>query len=403
MRRLGLLILVGLTWNAAIGQLRADQQEPIDPPLEPETYAEQVEPSVDECAGCCQPSCCWDAFELDVVYTADTFSNTKGGEDTGTNFEGLVDVVLRTDLAALGFDTVGGTFVLHGQNKHGPSLNRLVGATQSTNIDADPFTAMAEYYWERPVMDDLAVWRIGRQVGAIHFSVLDLAADFTYGGFQKSPNNPLPWYPNPTLAATVEMTLTDSFDLSIGAFNGGEPDQLTSWGWSEEGKVYTIGELRYHYSIAGLPGDLQGGLWYTSGSHEEVDGNDDFHGNHGAYMGWDQLLVTERCDPEQGLGTFFIYSWAPSDRNEITNHFATGVLYRGPLNGRDSDEIGAGLNIADFSNELDDVSSENTIEVFYLAQINDNVFVQPVVYYVASPSGDEPDALVAGFRFAWEM
>jgi hypothetical protein len=142
---------------------------------------------VESCDECCVDCGCGagvggaggllSAFNLDIVYTGDTFSNTEGGISTGTNYGGLVDVVLFTDLAALGLEPIGGTFVLHGQDKHGPSLQRLVGATQSLNTDANPFVAMAEYYWQRPMFDDLITWRIGRQVGAIQFSVLDLASD----------------------------------------------------------------------------------------------------------------------------------------------------------------------------------------------------------------------------------
>jgi porin len=344
-----------------------------------------------------------DAFNLDVVYTGDTFANTHGGIDTGTNYGGLLDVVLRTDLAALGFDAIGGSFVLHGQNKHGPSLTRLVGATQSLNTDANPFTAMAEYYWERPMLDDMVVWRLGRQVGAIQFSVLDLAADFTYGAFQKSPNNPIPWYPTPSVAATVAVSLTEHLTVNAGAFNGARADQLSPWGWSEEGKVYNVAQAKYSYSIEGLPGDVQGGAWYESGSHDAVGGPGTFHGNHGYYTGWDQLLINEVDDPNQGLGTFFIYSWAPDDRNAVENHFATGLVYRGLLPGRDGDTIGIGCSWADFSDDLAGRDTEETIEAFYGMHVTDTLLIQPVVQYIENPSGTLPDALVAGFRLGFEL
>jgi porin len=367
--------------------------------------------SCDDCAvdcGCACGDACgggslMDALNLDVVYTGDTFANTRGGIDTGTNYGGLLDVVLYTDLAALGLEPIGGTFVLHGQNKHGPSLTRLVGATQSINTDADPFTAMAEYYWQRPMFDDLIVWRIGRQVGAIQFSVLDLAADFTYGAFQKSPNNPIPWYPNPSVAATVAAKVTESIDFNYGAFNGAAPDQLSPWGWSEEGKVYNVAQLKYHYSWGGLPGDLQTGAWYESGSHDAVVGPGTFHGNNGYYFGWDQLLVNEQENSDQGLGTFCIYSYAPDDRNIVRNHFATGVVYRGLLPGRDGDVIGVGCSWAEFSDDLVGRETEQTTEAFYNIHLTETLIVQPAMHYIDNPGGTLPDALTAGFRFGFEL
>ncbi len=344
-----------------------------------------------------------DLFELDVLYTADTFSNTRGGINRGTAYKGLVDVVLRTDLNALGLDAIGGSFVLHGQNCHGPAINRFVGSSQSTNIDAEPFTAMAEYYWERPMADDLAIVRIGRQVGAIQFSVLDLAADFVYGAFQKSPNNPIPWYPNPTVAATAGLALTESLDVNVGSFAGGDPSQLTSWGWSDNGQVYSIGQAKYHYSIDGLPGDIQTGVWYESGDHAAVGGPGSFDENYGVYTGWDQLIWNEADNPDQGLGTFFIYSWAPFEQNMITNHFATGLVYRGLLPQRESDVVGVGLSIADYSSRLVGFETEETIELFYLIQCTETLIVQPDLRYVSDPGGIHDDSLVVGFRFGFEL
>jgi carbohydrate-selective porin OprB len=249
----------------------------------------------------------------------------------------------------------------------------------------------------------MAVARIGRQVGAIEFSVLDLAADFTYGAFQKSPNNPLPWYPNPTVGATVSMDLTQSLNLAVGTFNGGGPDQLTSWGWSAEGKTYTVGELTYRYSIEGRPGDLQGGYWHTSGSHDAVIGPATHHANHGVYFGWDQLICSEYDDPQQGLGTFAIYSWAPRDRNLVTHHVATGLVYRGLVPNRDADMAGIGLSIAEFSDDLAGFAAEETIELFYKIHVTETAIIQPAMYYISDPGGIRSDSLVVGVRGGLEL
>ena len=109
-----------------------------------------------------------DPVGLEIVYTGDAFTNTRGGISTneGLEFTGLLDVVLTVDLDAAGCG-LGGQIVLHGVNSHGRFLNQFVGATQDvTNIDAEPFTAMAEYFWARDVWDGDAVFRIGYQFKA---------------------------------------------------------------------------------------------------------------------------------------------------------------------------------------------------------------------------------------------
>lgn len=345
----------------------------------------------------------WTPFQLDVLYTNDVMSNTRGGIRTGTVGKGLLDVVLRTDLSALGLEAIGGTLLLHGQNSHDQSLQSLVGATQSNNIDASPFTAMAEFYWEREYADSQLVTRVGRQVGAIQFSVLGAAADFLYGGFQLSPNNPTPWYPNPTVAVTANAQLTPSVDLGAGVFNGGPGAQLSPWGWSEEGSVFSLVELTYSHEWLGLSGDIQTGMWYTSANQVDPFGNDPYSDNHGCYFGIDQQLTREACDPSQGLAAFFIYSWAPSERNVVNQHYAAGAVYRGLIPSRDGDVTGFGFSTVDFSNELARPQAETIVEVFHKMIIGNSTLVQPAVQYVDNPSGVQRDAFVAGVRLGFEL
>ncbi len=342
------------------------------------------------------------ATTFEVVYTSDTFRNTRGGRKVGTGYSGLVDLVSTTDLEKLGMENVGGNFVLHGLNKHGPGLNPFVGSTQSTNIDAAPFTAVGEYFWERQWSDGDILTRFGRQVGARQFSILDLAADYTYGGFQRSPNNPLPWYPNPSVGSTVDMRLTENLHLAAGSYANAQAGQLTSWGFSGDGTQYSLGQLKNSYSIGNKPGDLQLGLWYLSGSHLNPSATNISQGDYGVYTGWDQLLLSEDGDPEQGLGTFFIYSWAPSDRNRITNHFATGLVYRGLFASRSSDIAGVGISIAQFSDELVGFKTEQTTEAFYKVHVTSTTIVQPALHYITNPGGINRVSLDVGLRIGFE-
>lgn len=336
-----------------------------------------------------------------LLYTSETFRNARGGTRVGGAYSGLVDLVGTIDIQQIGFENLGGIFVLHGQNKHGPGIHRFVGASQSTNIDANPFTAMAEYYYQREFGDSTTV-RVGRQVGAYQFSVLDLAADFTYGGFQKSPNNPVPWYPTPTAGVVGIHRVGDSLELSAGSFAGSNSVQLSPWGWSRDGHMYNVAQWRYHYSLGSLPGDIQNGVWYNSGSHQgELPGV--HSGNRGVYAGWNQLLWSETEDSKQGLGTFMIYSWAPSDRNRITNHYAGGFVYRGLLPTRPQDNMGLGLSVAEFSQSQQGNLSERTIELYYARYVSDDFVIQPAIHYIAAPNRTNPDSLAFGLRFEVAM
>jgi len=72
----------------------------------------------------------------------------------------------------------------------------------------------------------------------------------------------------------------------------------------------------------------------------------------GFYTSCDQMLYKENADPEdsQGLGGFFRYGYAPSEKNDITNFFSLGLQYQGLLDGRDEDVLGVGFAHGTFSN-----------------------------------------------------
>ncbi len=194
-----------------------------------------------------------------------------------------------------------------------------------------------------------------------------------------------------------------SADLSPWRYLSNRAGPVTTIRSKAAGKVYSVGQLKYHYSLCGRPGDLQSGAWNKSGSHDAVVGPDTFHGNHGFYFGWDQLLVNEAANSDQGLGAFVIYSYAPNDRNTVGNHFATGLVYRGLLPRRDSDMLGLGCSWTEFSEELVGRETVQANELCYNIHVTGKLIVQPAMHYIEHPSGTLPDALDAGGRFGIEL
>ena len=119
-------------------------------------------------------------------------------------------------------------------------------------------------------------------------------------------------------------------------------------------------------------------------------------------IGFDQLLWLEEEDEEQGLGFFLQYGWAPQNRNEVRDYFGAGLLYRGPIDGRDEDLLGCGLAHTKFSNILErdsDQTYESAIELFYRAQLRPWAAIQPDLQFISNPGGNLRDSLTAGLRF----
>ncbi len=96
---------------------------------------------------------------------------------------------------------------------------------------------------------------------------------------------------------------------------------------------------------------------------------------------------------------FFQYGWAPEERNQIYQHFGTGLVYMGLIPCRDEDVTGVGMAQAIFSDRMGVPSDETTIEVFHKIPLSPYFMIQPDLQYVAKPGGVERDAVVAGFRF----
>jgi len=144
------------------------------------------------------------------------------------------------------------------------------------------------------------------------------------------------------------------------------------------------------------------GGWYTSSDTYAVDASGVFEGNYGFYTTLDRMLLTECEDPEQGLGAFFQFSWAPQDRNQVDLSYGAGLVYRGLLPCRNEDTVGAGFSVIEFSPVLGNLTGqtyENAIEVFYKARVRDGLNIQPDLQYIVRPSGIQRDALVVGIRF----
>ncbi len=343
-----------------------------------------------------------DGLYLETIYTGEFFNNTRGGISSrrATRYRGNLDLVLIAEFDELDLP-FGGTFFLYGQNGHGEGLtNNFVGDYQTvSNIDANDFTQVSEFWYECELIEDFFAVRIGRQDGNAEFAVVDLGGDFINSSMGLTPTIPIPTFPVPTMAVTTFWQLTEEVSFKAGVFDGGST--LNPWGFSDEGHAFSIYELKSHHEFCGLPADFHVGMWYHGGVFPRSGGMT-AKGNHGVYLGADQMLWLENPkdeDDDQGVGVFLQYSWVPEDRNDLRYHFGGGAVWKGLVENRDDDILGLGYTRVEFSSELPGQSAETEIELFYKAPINDTLTIQPDVQYIARPNGMLRDALVVGTRF----
>ncbi len=347
-----------------------------------------------------------DWLGAEYVYTGEVFTNTRGGINTtrATRYRGNFDLLVLGDLDAAGF-APGGKLFLYGQTGHGQGLTRDdVGDFQViSNIDAHDFAQVSEYWWERQWFDGVLTTRLGKRDANEDFAAVEMGSDFINSSFGLHPTIPMPTFPDPSMAATAFLRLDEQWLFKVGLWDG-EPDGR-NWGFSGTGVTFSMAELDYHYVLADrLPGELHAGLWYHSGDWPELAAGSSriFSGNHGIHFEAAQMLYLEAPgaeDDSQGLGAFFQASWAPKDRNEGTQYYGGGLIYRGLLQRREADVLGAGVAHIRLNPRLTGPTHETAVEVFYKAQVNPWFMIQPDMQFIANPGGAGRDALVVGMRF----
>jgi porin len=352
----------------------------------------------------------------EYIYTGEVFLNARGGIATAdsTRYRGNLDVVVQVDTQKQQMWD-GGQFFIYGQATHGQSISEdYVGDYQFiSNIDVAPerdVTQISEYWYRHDFSDGDFGLKVGKQDAGSDFAFADLGGDFINSSFGLVPTVPLPTYPNPGLGLACFCHFHEHALISGGIYDG-LPDG-GQWGFSGLGDdgcmSLTQLELRQPEDWGnGLAGTLRIGLWYHSGNPEEIV--DDPHPrilghNYGVWSTVDKMLINETGEDgdEQGLGVFAQFGWAPDDRNEVDQNYAGGVLYRGPIDGRDLDVIGVGTTAVLFgtpTRQITGMTYEIATEVFYKAYLTDFVALQFDLQYITNPGGLYPDSIAPGVRF----
>ena len=314
-----------------------------------------------------------------------------------TQYQGLLNLFLAADFEKLGIN-LPGRFIILGQNSHGRGLTTdIVGDAQVlSNIDSfENIAQIGEYWWEIPLIEDKLTVRIGKQDVNTEFLVIDRAVDYIQSGFSLTPSLAVPTYPDNSAAIMLMANLSEAIDFKIGIWDG--VPNGGNWGFSGTGINLTITELQYKFALQDdrLPGVIAMGAEY--GSPGIINGTS-VSKFTGYYVEWEQTIYREAESKAQGLDIFFHFS-ASNDEvgGEFPKHFLSGFTYRGLLPSREKDLFGIGISYVELL--FGGTNRESVVELFYKAEICPNLYLQPDMQYIASPSGIYPDSLVVGTRF----
>jgi len=355
---------------------------------------------------------------LEIVYTGEVFDKLHGGigGNNDAEYRGNLDLTVALDSGRLGL-WPGATVFVYFENGHGPGVTtEHVGAVQLlSNLEARDFTQISEYWVEQRLFGDMFRVKLGKQDANIDFCLAEYATHFINSSFALIPTVPMPTFPDPALGAGLFVAPTEWFSVGAGIYDGDPSGGRFGFESTFDGKGGQFAVLQVDLSTSLLardllPGTYRFGFWDHTRDVEEITADPTphkFSGNHGVYLVFDQLLVAEgQTEPQQGLGAFAQFGWAPEDRNRLSLYLGAGLAYTGILPSRGSDILGAGVAHVRFSDRVEDLeglTDETIVEVFYEAFLTPWLMLQPDLQFVLNPGGDGRDAFVAGFRFSIDL
>jgi porin len=345
--------------------------------------------------------------QLDVTYTSEVFSNLSGGvkDDDATRHRGDLSIGLTLDTEAAGW-WEDGTFFVHLQGQHGAGISEdFTGDFQVlSNIDADDFFQVSEFWYEHQFLEERLRLKLGKMEANSDFAGPEYGSEFLNSSGGVAPTIPLVTFPDQDWGVVLGLKPNARFSMNLGLYQG-RPDGGRSLG-STLNNLYgpmAMAEAALHFNLGGHPGTLRIGAWWHGDKAEDLETGALRDDTTGGYAIFDQALWKEHPDDgedEQGLGLFLQYGASPDRYYEAEGFYGGGLQWIGPFGERDDDVLGLGVFHAVLSDKGGfDEDSETAIEVFYKFQVLGWLTAKPDIQYIIHPGGtDHDNALAAGLR-----
>lgn len=331
-------------------------------------------------------------FRFEASYIGDGVGNFSGGIRKATEYLGLTNF-------RIGFDTKAahlwenGSFLLNAANTHGSRPTKdMTGDYQGvSNIEAGNLTYLHELWYKQTI--GVVSITAGLQDLSSGFASTENGALFINGSFGVhstiAHNVPAPVFPLTALGIQAQLDISEKVTGKL-AFFDGHPEEFEnnpynlSWDFSPREGILTISELSYSTEMReGLPGIYKFGVYYHN--HLEAinksDGNP-FTDDYGLYLSADQVIKANGNGEK--LAVFSQLGVSPYRKNENNIYIGAGITYAGFWIARNNDAAGAALAYAGFANGRKD---ETTVELFYKAQLTENIYIQPDIQYIINPAG----------------
>ncbi len=349
------------------------------------------------------------------------FSNVWGGGATTGDSATMnyFDLGLEVDTERfLSSHWTGGSFFFAFQDVPRTDATVMVGdAMVFDNIDLpESRTQLAEIFYEQWLYDEQLRIKVGKFDANNEFSFSDFSGDYIHSSFGPQPTifDVMPTYPDPSTGIGVFLSPNDHLQLNLGVFDGRLVEGVGTGALSFDlgGPYWIVAEIGLTYTLSCRHDGrlIVGGWGHTYDEFDKLDGSGTQNGQAGFYVFMDQVLWLE-CPSddanEQGIRIFISYGLADDDVNTFPQAITAGLTWTGVVPRRDDDIAAIGVAWGQFSDNdpSHDEEAEVAVEFFYRIGLTPNFIVQPVVQYIANPSGDSTieDAWVGTVRVIAEF
>lgn len=333
------------------------------------------------------------SFIPEAYYTGDNVFNISGGIKRGYCYLGMARVSFAFDAGRAKLWR-GGLFYANAVATHGSAPSEiLLGDMQvASNIEAGNHVYLQEL-WFKQVFGKTEM-TVGLQDLNSEFANSEHSALFLNSSFGIVPvisgNISAPIFPLTTLGITLKWNLSERTTW-LNAIYDGSPTNFdynpynVKWGFMSGDGLLAITELQHQVDTKGLGGTYKAGLYSHSHFVEErlrSSFPDSLsHCVSGVYIYADQKVWEKEGE---SLCLFVQSGYSPSETTIFSSYVGFGLCASGFLSRTNSDQLGLAVAHAGFS---ESAGSETVFELTWQKQISKNIFFQPNIQYILSPSG----------------
>ncbi len=349
---------------------------------------------------------------LTLTYTGEVWGVVDGGLDRGAVYLDNFDLETSIDLDRLAGWT-GASAYLFAHYATGNSVTERVGDINGiSNIETNEALRIVEAWVEQSFAE-------GR--GSLRFGLYDVSSEFDAGEVralflnpahgigtdysQSGVAGPSIW-PVTSLALRAHYAFEGDVYLRGAIADGvpGNPDfpKRTTIDFEDGDGVLLAAET----GIAREGRLWSLGAWVYSEQFPDLAIAEE-HSNFGAYIALEEALLEPASDHGFGLAGSLRAGLANGDVNTVESFFAATLVATGLLPQRAQDKLGLGIILANGSDGfLSGLGSprdhEINIELTYLAQLTDEISIQPDLQWIINPGldGSIDDAFVVGLRLS---